>query len=118
MKYRGIYRRRVATAFFLSALIHFIGLLLFAYLKDTRIEQQRFRPSLFLPPSIEAERFKPCPGIWPLAAIKFEDRLLAIAGVPTFDADFPCPSNELYVNTLVYGLVNSIQAGGMLSRYY
>ncbi len=60
----------------------------------------------------------PCPGIWPLAALKLEDRLLAVAGVPTFNADFPCPSNKLYVNTLVYCLINSVQAGGMLGRYY
>jgi len=56
-----------------------------------------------------------CPGIYPLTGLTLEGRLVAVAGLPNFNPDHPCKSNELYVNALVYGLVQSILDRGMLA---
>ena len=58
------------------------------------------------------EANRTCPGVGPLRALRFDGRLIAITGVPRFNLDAPCLSNQLYVNALVYGLVQPSRMGG------
>ena len=53
-----------------------------------------------------------CPGVGPLRALRFDGRLIAITGVPEFNLAASCPSNQVYVNALVYGLVQPSKMGG------
>ena len=53
-----------------------------------------------------------CPSVGPLRALRLDGRLIAITGVPRFNLDAPCLSNQLYVNALVYGLVQPSRMGG------
>lgn len=58
------------------------------------------------------EANRTCPGVGPLRALRFDGRLIAITGVPKFNLRAPCHSNQVYVNALVYGLVQPSRMGG------
>lgn len=53
-----------------------------------------------------------CPSVGPLWTLRLDGRLIAITGVPRFNLAAPCLSNQLYVNALVYGLVQPSRMGG------
>ena len=60
------------------------------------------------------EKSRACPPVGPLNALQLHNRVAAIAGVPGFILELPCPSNRLYVNAIAFGL---IQQSGMGGRY-
>ena len=55
-----------------------------------------------------------CPPVEPLNALQLHNRLAAIGEVPYFNLELPCPSNRLYVNAIVFGLIQHSRMG---SRY-
>ncbi len=55
--------------------------------------------------------FPKCPLVKPVYGLEFDGRLIAVTGVP-FTSGKPCIINELYVNILVYGLIQPSKMGG------
>lgn len=55
-----------------------------------------------------------CPELAPLPGLELDGRLIVV-GVPRFVWRYPCPANQLYINVLVYGLVQPSPMGG---RYW
>ena len=58
------------------------------------------------------ERNKVCPPVEPLNALQLHNRLAAISHVPSFNLELPCYSNRLYVNAIVFGLIQQSRMGG------
>ncbi|NKB69716.1 MAG: hypothetical protein GKR89_21815 [Candidatus Latescibacteria bacterium] len=46
----------------------------------------------------------PCPPVGPLAGLQLDGRLIAVENPPPFHSKCACPSNNLFINVLVYGL--------------
>ena len=57
---------------------------------------------------------KVCAPVEPLNALQLDTRVAAISHVPSFNLELPCYSNRLYVNTIVFGLIQQSRMG---SRY-
>ena len=55
---------------------------------------------------------KVCPPVEPLNAMQLHNRLAAIGEVPGFNLELPCPSNRLFVNTMIFGLIQQSRMGG------
>ena len=48
----------------------------------------------------------------PLNALQLHTRVAAISHVPSFNLELPCYSNRLYVNAIVFGLIQQSRMGG------
>ena len=53
-----------------------------------------------------------CSSVRPTPGLEVDGRLIAVAGLPRFNGKCDCLSNRLYVNILVYGLIQPSPMGG------
>jgi hypothetical protein len=60
----------------------------------------------------EVNRGCGCPAVKSLAGLELDGRLVAVAGLPPFNSQCTCPSNQLYVNVLAYALIQPSSMGG------
>ncbi|MCC7265657.1 MAG: hypothetical protein IT369_24375 [Candidatus Latescibacteria bacterium] len=58
-----------------------------------------------------------CPAITPLSGLELDGRLVALCS-PPFISQYPCSSNQLYINVLVFGLIQPSQMGGRYRSAY